>query len=245
MKCAVHSEVDATGYCRNCGKAMCAQCARPVRDVLYCEDCLATVMGHPAPATAPPVAPPPYSAPPASAYAPPPASPYASAPPPAQPYAGYPTQPGAQLPLGPRSNPAVAFILAFVFPGLGAIYNRQYNKGLIYIAIFAAAIMGFMSDIDGGLKAIIGILLGGFFFYTAFEAMQTAQAMNRGEASPDPLETWSKDRPIGAINLIGLGVLFLLDNFHIFDFIRIGRFWPLILIAVGVYLFRNKLGGRT
>ncbi len=240
MKCAVHSEVDATGYCRNCGKAMCAQCARPVRDVLYCEDCLAKVMGHPAPAPA--AAPPPYAPPPPS-YAPP-ASPYAAAQPVGQPYPSYQPQPGAQVPAGPRSSPAVAFILAFVFPGLGAIYNRQYNKGLIYIAIFASAIFGFMSDIDGGLKAIIGILLGGFFFYTAFEAMQTAQTMNRGEVPPDPLETWSKDRPIGAIILIGLGVLFLLDNFHIFDFIRIGRMWPLVLIAIGVYLFRNKLGGR-
>jgi len=50
MKCAVHTDVDATGYCRNCGKPMCSVCARPVRDVLYCEECLATVMGHPAPA---------------------------------------------------------------------------------------------------------------------------------------------------------------------------------------------------
>ena len=33
MKCAVHGEVDATGFCRNCGKAMCAACVRPVRDV--------------------------------------------------------------------------------------------------------------------------------------------------------------------------------------------------------------------
>ena len=48
MKCAVHPDADAVGYCRNCGKAMCAVCVRPVRDVLYCEDCLANVMGIPA-----------------------------------------------------------------------------------------------------------------------------------------------------------------------------------------------------
>ena len=47
MKCAVHSDVDAVGYCRNCGKAMCSACVRPVRDVLYCEDCLAGIMGIP------------------------------------------------------------------------------------------------------------------------------------------------------------------------------------------------------
>ena len=43
MKCAVHPDVDATGFCRNCGKPMCPVCVRPVRDVLYCEDCLANV----------------------------------------------------------------------------------------------------------------------------------------------------------------------------------------------------------
>jgi len=36
MRCAVHSDVDAVGYCRNCGKAMCSACVRQVRDVLYC-----------------------------------------------------------------------------------------------------------------------------------------------------------------------------------------------------------------
>jgi hypothetical protein len=35
MNCAVHSDVEAVGYCRNCGKAMCSTCVRPVRDVLY------------------------------------------------------------------------------------------------------------------------------------------------------------------------------------------------------------------
>lgn len=239
MKCAVHSEVDATGYCRNCGKPMCAVCARPVRDVLYCEDCLATVMGHPAPA--PPVsAPAPVGTPPASPYAAPPMpSPYGYAAPPPSGMVMPVARPAGQ------SSPALAFILAFVFPGLGAIYNRQYNKGLVYIAIFASAIFGFISDLDDSFKAILGILLGGFFFYTAFEAMQTAQARNRGETPPDPLESWSKERPIGAIILIGLGALFLLDNFHVFDFIRLGRMWPLILIGVGLYMFRNKLGVRS
>ncbi len=48
MRCAVHSDVDAVGYCRNCGKAMCSTCVRPVRDVLYCEECLAGIVGIPA-----------------------------------------------------------------------------------------------------------------------------------------------------------------------------------------------------
>src|SRR3984957_5364043 len=41
MKCAVHTEVDASGYCRSCGKALCPECQRNVHGALYCEDCLA------------------------------------------------------------------------------------------------------------------------------------------------------------------------------------------------------------
>ena len=47
MKCAVHPEADAVGYCRNCGKAMCSQCSREVRGALYCETCLAATMAPP------------------------------------------------------------------------------------------------------------------------------------------------------------------------------------------------------
>jgi hypothetical protein len=48
MKCAAHPEVEATGYCRNCGKALCPECTRDVRGALYCEECLARIVGVPA-----------------------------------------------------------------------------------------------------------------------------------------------------------------------------------------------------
>jgi Domain of unknown function (DUF5668)/B-box zinc finger len=47
MKCAVHPEVDATGYCRNCGKALCTACSREVRGMIYCEACLADMVTQP------------------------------------------------------------------------------------------------------------------------------------------------------------------------------------------------------
>jgi len=50
MKCAVHPDVDATGYCRNCGKALCGECKREVQGALYCEQCLAQSIARPAPA---------------------------------------------------------------------------------------------------------------------------------------------------------------------------------------------------
>jgi hypothetical protein len=217
MKCAVHPEVDATGFCRNCGKPLCAVCVRPVHDAYYCEDCLANVLGHAAPA---PVAPQ------AAAFS------QAAAPVPA---AGMPS----------NTSPTLAFILGFVFPGLGAVYNGEYNKALIHIVVFVAFILGLSSDMDDGMKAVFGILLAGFIFYMAFDAMRVAQLKRRGETPADPLESWSKDRPIGPIILIVLGAIFLLHNFEWFPFYRLARLWPLILIIAGGLMFRNRLSGRS
>src|ERR1700674_2652851 len=42
MNCANHADASAVAYCRTCGKALCANCTRPVRGVIYCADCLGT-----------------------------------------------------------------------------------------------------------------------------------------------------------------------------------------------------------
>jgi hypothetical protein len=216
MNCAVHTDVDAVGYCRNCGKAMCSTCVRPVRDVLYCEDCLATIMGIPGGASA--------------------AAPGTALPPPA-------TLPPGPMTARSSGSPGVAFVLG-LFPGLGAIYNGEYNKALIHIVVFIAMIFGLNSDLGDAAETVLSLSLAGFIFYMAFDAMRVAKAKNLGEAPVDPLESWSKNRPIGPIILIGLGVLFLLNNFNWFRFYWIGRLWPLVLIGVGVLMFRNRLERR-
>jgi LiaI-LiaF-like transmembrane region len=52
MNCALHTDVAATGFCRNCGRALCPACTREVRGALYCEPCLAGLVGTPAEAQA-------------------------------------------------------------------------------------------------------------------------------------------------------------------------------------------------
>jgi hypothetical protein len=47
MNCAVHTDVQASGFCRNCGKALCPECTREVRGALYCEQCLAGLLSAP------------------------------------------------------------------------------------------------------------------------------------------------------------------------------------------------------
>jgi protein-S-isoprenylcysteine O-methyltransferase Ste14 len=51
--------------------------------------------------------------------------------------------------------------------------------------------------------------------------------------------------PVGAVVLIGLGMLFLLANLGWFSFHWISRSWPLILIVLGLWLFiRRQRGGQ-
>lgn len=221
MNCAVHSDVDAVGYCRNCGKPMCQNCVRPVRDVLYCEDCLASGMGHPAPV-------------------PPPAAPQPGIPgvvPTPSPVPGM--LPSATVQTGP--SPVLAFFLGFL-PGLGAFYNEQYGKGMIHLAVFLVLfIAGVNGAMSGGAEAALWICLAGLWVYMPIDAMRTAQAKRAGQVLSDPLDNYTKRRPIGPILLIGAGLLLLLNNFDWFPWYRISQFWPLILIAVGILMFRNRM----
>jgi TM2 domain-containing membrane protein YozV len=167
MKCAVHPEADATGYCRNCGKPMCAICVRPVRDVFYCEDCLATIMGIPAPGTA--------------------VTPGASVQGPA---AG----PSVASSTGLGPHPVLAFFLGFL-PGLGAFYNEQYGKGIIHLAIFLFLfITGVDGGVSGGAEAALWICLSALWIYMPVDAYRTARARLAGQTLGDPLESFRPPR---------------------------------------------------
>jgi len=221
MKCAVHPEVEATGYCRNCGKAMCPACTRPVRDVLYCEDCLAKVVGLPAPQPA-------GVAEGVGAAALPPAP---------LPVAGVPA-PGT-------GSPVLAFFLGLI-PGLGAIYNGEYNKALMHIIIFTGIILGLSLDLGGGAEAVLICACVFFPLYMAIDAVRSLKARQTGETYHDPLENWSKQRAIGPVLLIALGGLFLLRNLGFFDIFRMRDiFFPLVLIGIGVWLLRNRIDKQS
>ena len=57
----------------------------------------------------------------------------------------------------------------------------------------------------------------------------------------EPVQEEPRSRvPIGAFILIGLGVLFLLDEMGALHFDWIWRFWPLILIAIGVRILMQR-----
>ncbi len=152
-------------------------------------------------------------------------------------------------PLGPAvtTSPVLAFLLGWI-PGVGAIYNGQYLKGLVHAVIFGLLI-SLVSSTDGSAsQPFLVMTMVGFIFYMPFEAYHTAKKRQLGL----PVDEWSSltggnrystRAPIGPIVLIAIGVLFLLDTLHVIEFREIGRYWPVLLIVVGVYMLYGRMAG--
>lgn len=269
MNCANHPDVEVAAYCQNCGKGLCSNCVRSVGGMVYCEPCLSARLGLGGT----------------------PAGVGAAAPPP----------PGVIAQSGP--SPSAAFLLGFI-PGVGAMYNGQFLKGLVHVLVFIILI-GITNHVG-----IFGIAIAGWVAYQVFDAFETAKARREGRPLPDPFglndfgakmgvpgnwpgaagpgvaqgftggavppvpppppagfaggpypgapypgapysgapnvpppqpgSGWGRGEPIGAIVLIGLGVLFLLNSMDVFHFDWFGRLWPLLIIGFGVALFIRR-----
>src|SRR5260370_24207546 len=83
----------------------------------------------------------------------------------------------------------------------------------------------------------------------AFEAYHTARKGGMGEpvdeySSLVNLSGRSDQIPVAAVALIILGILLLLHTLDLLDFDRVVRFWPVLLIAAGLYLLYWRFTGR-
>ncbi len=160
-----------------------------------------------------------------------------------------PPSPPSANPRRPASgaSPGLAFVLGLI-PGVGAIYNSQYAKGIIHVVIFGTLISITSSGGARGFEPLFGLLIAIWYFYMPFEAYHTARKRQLGEIPDEfssifPIRTRRHCAPIGPIVLIGLGVLFLLSTMDIIRFDDIVRFWPLVLIALGAYMLYSRMSG--
>ena len=142
-----------------------------------------------------------------------------------------------------HANPGLAFVLGFI-PGVGAIYNGQYAKGLVHAIIFGLLISIISSNSAHGLEPLFGILIGVFVLYMPFEAYHTARRRKEGQRVDefssliDPRHRGSSS---GAVALIIVGAIFLLNTLGVVEMHQILRFWPLLLIALGVSMLHARL----
>jgi TM2 domain-containing membrane protein YozV len=239
MNCANHQEIPAVAYCRDCGKPMCAECQHAALGSIYCADHVPVRLAETVelPATpprdyrafaesAPPLPPPP---PRAETYA----SPYTAA------------EPVRQC--DPNSHPVLALLLGFI-PGVGAIYNGQYAKGLIHAVVFGLLVT-LTSRSGDSMEPLLGILISVWVFYMAFEAFHTASKRRKGIAVDEfsslvEVQPSHGRFPVGALVLIGIGFVLLLDTTDIVNMEQLSRYWPVGLIVLGVYMLYNRVSSQ-
>ena len=141
----------------------------------------------------------------------------------------------------PGSAPGVALALGFI-PGVGAIYNGQIIKAMVQVLLFGSLI-ALANRVGGPMGPIFGLGAAAFYFYMVIDSYQTAKAKQTGSPTPEwfGVSDMKLDAPLGAVVLIGLGLMFLLDNLGVPIFSQIGKFWPLLLIAIGLALLQKRL----
>jgi hypothetical protein len=142
-------------------------------------------------------------------------------------------------------SPGLACLLGFI-PGVGAIYNGQYAKGLVHAIIFGLLVSIVSSNSAGELEPLFGILIGVWVMYMALEAYHTARKRRAGE----PVDEFSSlldvrgrrgGFPVGAVTLIGLGILLLLNTTDVIQLRYVLRYWPVLLILAGAYMLYARL----
>jgi hypothetical protein len=220
------SDARIIGYCRMCGKALEESDATASEGTLYCaEHAPQAHAAASAGATQPPLQ---QEAPPFHA-----GSPYA------------PSQPPPLPRTDEHVSPPLAFVLGFI-PGVGAVYNGQYAKGLLHVVIFGSIISILSSGAAQGFVPLFGLMIPTFVFYMAFEAYHTARKRQDGEMV-DEFSGLVRARgtqsrfPLAPVLLIVFGILFLMDNLDLLRIGRLLRYWPAVLIVLGLYLLYERI----
>ena len=142
---------EQVGFCQQCGRVLTAAEARRTSHGLFCTSCAALREGGS----------------PQGAWQPVPPTPGAAG------------VPGMGTPFPSDPSPAAAAWLGLI-PGVGAMYNGQYAKGVAHIAIFAL-LVSLADSVD-----VFGIFVAFWIFYQAIEAYHTARARRDGLPLPNP-----------------------------------------------------------
>ena len=138
-----------------------------------------------------------------------------------------------------QTSPIIATLLSLVCPGMGAAYNGQTTKALVYFAIFVGLFQ--MAVLTGGMPLfVLGFL--GMWLFAALDSYRTARLLRSG-VTPNGAEDIIVQRFAGnpklwGIVLTALGASFFLNAFFNIRFLMRGIL-PVLLIGFGIYLLRD------
>ena len=146
---------------------------------------------------------------------------------------------GRGTPSKRKPSPVVAVLLSAICPGLGAAYNGQTSKALIYFAVFAGLFQ--MAVLTGGMPLfVLGFF--GMWLFAAIDSFRIARLIRSGvnvDGSEDILVQRLSGNPRAwGIILTVLGLSFFLQAFLDFGYLMRGLL-PILLIGLGIYLLRD------
>lgn len=242
MNCAVHNQTQAVAYCRTCGKALCEECKRDVMGAIYCEPCIAArLQGAPGATIVPP--PPPLPGAPNPVIAG---------------LLGF--IPGVGAMYNGQFTKAFAHVVIFILLIIGTNTSGNLSGifgGLIAFFVFYMAFEayktaeakrhGLPAPDPLGLDKMFGLQESLPIHSTSVPSVGNAAAYPSVTPQPQPLQVGPPppprdNAPIGAIVLIALGVIFLLDNLGI---LRMHHLWPLLFIAIGLWIAYKRTAQPT
>jgi hypothetical protein len=139
-----------------------------------------------------------------------------------------------------RTSPFVATLLSMLCPGLGAAYNGQTVKALVYFGVFVGIFQ--LAILMKAPLFVFGII--GMWFFAALDAWRTAQMIRSG-LTPDIADDILVKRFSGNPKLWGivlglLGLAFIFQRVLSTGFI-LRALLPVMLIALGVYVLRGYI----
>ena len=145
----------------------------------------------------------------------------------------------------PVKSPGFAGFLG-IFPfGVGAFYNGQRAKALLYLVVFAGLINAMDKHTSG---AFVPLLFTGFIFFQFFDNIQSAKAINaaaanlpQAEAALGTEEIMTSGSIFWGAFLIVLGVVLILANFEIVAYDTLADFWPVAVIVIGLKLVYDSV----
>jgi len=149
------------------------------------------------------------------------------------------------VPQRPQKSPGFAGFLGMFPFGLGALYNGQIAKFVLYL-IVCAGLVGTMDRHSSG--AFVPLLFVGFIFFQFFDNIHSARAINEAAAGEPvaqagllPEDVVSTGSIFWGAFLIALGLILILVNFEIIALDTLADFWPVVVIIIGLKLVYDSV----
>ena len=150
----------------------------------------------------------------------------------------------------PRLRSPVVATLLSALPGLGQVYLGYYQQGFVHILVVGSLIALLAHDV-GELTPLLGIFLAFFWLYNMVDAGRRATFLNltihRVETPELPEGFGSigfKGQVLGGVGLIAGGALALAHVRFGLSLAWVGKWWPVALVGLGIYLLWNAAAER-